>query len=829
PWFVPAINESSNRIALNITTALTSWFYINGLDASNPDLPSINRYDTLNLSARVILEGFGPVPNSRVYFHDYSRGGIEIGSAISNPQGFASISYFIDDYNVAGPNLLYSRIGPSLNYSYFVLNEEPTIHAISGPTPRVINRTGSGATQFNIKGNITDSITTSRPISYSEITLKLIRGGTDYSSYLWPVEGYPYQTDSTGAFDLTFGVAPNTPPGNYTLRLDFNGTVNLMSYPYPNFFNLPNFNTSTSFNYELQIEADSSILFWIDGYPSDDAYNPIITRNGVLNLTTYIHQGGTPVVDGEWVYFYDITQGNLFIGADQTTGGYAQVFYATNWNTTAGPHLIYTTWSNKYNFSYYILDAPININLDKCPEPKEINRSGSVGRNFVIHGYLNDSSNGNHIRNSQIEVRLYDGPTDVSFNLNEPRFVQLGGTGEIDLTFSVSPSTPAKNYTIMVLLNGIFIYTNPLYPQFFNLNFLSNMTDFANGFFDLKVLDPDDVAIYFFIDTNPTLSFYSDLQPPERYNRGNVINFSVYITQSGIPVNFGTVSFTDVFTGDPLGTQPIISGFASILADSTTWHAGLHRIRTQWTGSAAFNTTYIIINETFSIFRSIDKTSILRNIDSFSVLGTLQEGGELLRGLTVNLILLDDSFSDVSGYLLGTRTLTIDNFGAYQFDNSIDIACPQGQYYLRIDFNGTIDAPGIFLNDYLIHNSSLLIAIDIIAGTSLNGNYETNIVKDDWYFGDECYVYGYLNWDNGTTMTGIEINVTIRDGNGDILATQTGFTDGIGFFNFTFTVGDWLDDTEVWVYFFAEDTDNFGPINGLYILSLLQEFFRIIP
>ncbi|MHA2391577.1 MAG: hypothetical protein ACXAEX_06380, partial [Promethearchaeota archaeon] len=126
-------------------------------------------------------------------------------------------------------------------------------------------------------------------------------------------------------------------------------------------------------------------------------YNPIIYRDDILNLTTYIHQGGTPVADGEWVYFYDVTQGNLFIGADQTSTGYAQVFYPTNWNTTAGPHLIYATWSNKFNFSYYILDAPTNINLDIGPEPREINRSGSVGRNFLIHGYLNDSSNGNHL------------------------------------------------------------------------------------------------------------------------------------------------------------------------------------------------------------------------------------------------------------------------------------------------------------------------------------------------------------------------------------------------------------------------------------------------
>jgi hypothetical protein len=825
PWPVPAINGSSNRMGLNITTALTTWFYIDGVASGNPNLPSVARYQNLNLTARVIEESFGPVSNKRVYFYDYTRGGIPIGSDVSDAQGYASINYFIGGNSSTGPNLLYSMIGSQMNYSYYVLNEEPIIHTISGPNPRVINRTGSGITQFNIIGNITDGVDTTRPFSYSVITLTLLKTGINYSGYLIPLEGYPYQTGSSGYFDLTFGVAPNTPPGNYTLRLDFNGTVNLMSYPYPYVFNLPYINTSSFYSFDLEIQADSSLLFWIDGYPSDDAYNPIINRNGILNLTTFIHQAGTPVENGEWVYFFDATENDLFIGADQTNAGIAQVFYSTNSSTTAGPHLIYATWNNKYNFSYFVLDAPININLDICPVPREVNRSGSIGRNFLIHGYLNDSSNGNHIRFSQIEVRLYNGPTDVSFYLNEPRFVQLGGTGEIDLTYSVSASTPAINYTVQVLFYGIFIYAIPINPQFFNLNFLSNMTDIVNCSYDLKVFDPDDIAINFFIDGIPTEIFYSNPPTPETYSKGEWINFSVYITQSGSPVG-GTVSFTDIYTSDLLGNPSVSVGYASILVNTASWHAGLHRIRAQWSGSLAFNITYVIINETINIFSSIDKTSVLRSVDSFRVSGTVQEGGELLRGLRVNLILLDSDNNDVSGYLIGSQTFITNTVGYYQFDNIINITCPQGQYYIRVDFNGTIDAPGIFMTNYMIHNSSLLILIDIIARTTVSGNYETNIVKDDWYYGDECYVYGYLTWDNGTAMVGMEINVTIRDGTGSILATQTGTTVALGFFNLTFTVGNWDDNTEVWVYFFPEDLNNFGSTEGYYILPIQQEFFR---
>jgi len=99
-------------------------------------------------------------------------------------------------------------------------------------------------------------------------------------------------------------------------------------------------------------------------------------------------------------------------------------------------------------------------------------------------------------------------------------------------------------------------------------------------------------------------------------------------------------------------------------------------------------------------------------------------------------------------------------------------------------------------------------------------------VKDYWYFNDECYVYGHLYWDNGTAIAGMEINVTIRDGTGAILATLTDFTDGSGFFNLTFTVGNWFPDTEIWVNFYPEDPDNFGTTDGLYVMTTEQEVYR---
>ena len=120
---------------------------------------------------------------------------------------------------------------------------------------------------------------------------------------------------------------------------------------------------------------------------------------------------------------------------------------------------------------------------------------------------------------------------------------------------------------------------------------------------------------------------------------------------------------------------------------------------------------------------------------------------------------------------------------------------------------------------------SILIPINITAGTNINGNYDTKIVKDQFYDGDDLYVYGFLTWDNGTAMAFMEVNVTIRDSIGNVLATATGVTDISGFFNITLIVGNWPDNAEVWVTFYPED--NFSAPDYYYVEFFEIELYRI--
>ncbi|MFX1354650.1 MAG: transglutaminase-like domain-containing protein, partial [Promethearchaeota archaeon] len=606
PFTYGPIANSSQKVGFNITKALSILFYINNLPAQDANNPVIYRYDTLNLTARVILENVGPIQGRTVYFYDDTRGGFEIGNDVTDVNGIASINYFIGDNSLTGPNLLYARHNLQENYSYFILNEEPWINIISGPNPREINRTATGATntQFFIEGEILDSINFNR-IYNCELTLKLLRFGLDYSSYLIPSE---YIWTSDGYFYLPFEVAPNTPTGNYTLRLDFNGTlerfwdpINQMWQPY--YFLLPILNTSSAFTNELLISTPTklSFNFWINGTTSDNYNQPIINRNGDLDLSVYLTYGGTPIANGEIIYFYDVTQG-IPIGTASTTLGFAQILYSTSISTVAGPHLLRARWGSNYNYSYFILDEPISVDIESGPIPREINRGQT---SFNLRGYVNDSLNRLPIKFVRISVYMVDGGTDYTSYL---RLIggsyQLGINGEFDLTFSVLSSTPAKNYTLQIEFDGIFSYSRPRNYNNENDFYLGfpNFYDIISSPHELKVIDPEKLNINLAIEGNPTLPFYDNINPPETYYFGEIAHIQVQVNHS-LPKTGNTVYLYDDFTNNLISsyTFPDDSGFTQFDIPTNMLHAGLIRLRVNYHTYSTFNTTYIVINETINI------------------------------------------------------------------------------------------------------------------------------------------------------------------------------------------------------------------------------------
>jgi len=856
PVPVPTINISSGRWDFNVTSEkeMRLGFYINNTDTyGNPSFSfQTQRYQTLNLTAYVINDTItkDPMPGEIVDFYDYTNGSTLIGSNTTDINGQASVLYNVGWDAIAGPNLLYAKVGLKTNYSYYILNENPNITIISGPTPREINRTTPGITQFSVSGNITDA-TNGKPISFSYVELLLRKLGRDNSTYLIP--NAPINTGSDGFFDLTYDVEDFTPGGNYTLMLNFTGRIRLFNNPYWFDFNFGNTNVNATFAHDLRIEAADIFIFnlLINNFPADDYNNPNIFRFQSVNLRTYLQWGTDPLV-GELVEFYDVTQSE-FIGSNYTdSSGIARYTYFTNSSTLAGPHLIQVSYYNQfYNYSYFILDDQITFNITLGPSPSLVNCSTSNDRTFIIRGFLVNGTYGDPIKYGYINVYLIDNDTKL---LPTSSYISLIGgslylneTGEIYLVYYVQDSVSPGTYKIRIDFNGTFVYGAPndlsALPSFNNPHIFNLPSLFSNSSFgltDLIVQDPENITIYLSIDGNATRTMYDDNYLPNFYNRNDNITFQVNVTQHGSGVDTGTVRIYDVYNNDLLLDSYTYqfgdNGSHQFVINTSSWHAGLHLIKLNYSIYGAFNITYIIINETIDIIVNPFAGSIQRAADSLIITGHVEESLVDLRDLKVGIRLINGTW-DYTQYLVFEggyqQNMTIAPDGTYEFRiNYIDINCPRGEMYIRIDFNGSffidgVPIPVLNITDYMVHTNSSLYRLNITAAVSLSGDYHTIAFPSGWYSDDTCNINGTIEWDNGNPFwQGWSVNITIRDGNGDILNSTLAVPDFNGNFSASFTVGDnWDANTKIYISFYPQDS--LGIPDQYYLESIIEiEIFR---
>ncbi|MFO8019525.1 MAG: transglutaminase domain-containing protein [Promethearchaeia archaeon] len=832
------MENSSNRIEFNHTSTHSVNFYINNTDSTNYENPTVNRTDSLHLKAKVVASDGSTIPDKDVQFINADNNST-LFTNTTNADGLATYTFDLNSSVLAGPNLLCAQVGYVTNYSYFVLEEKPTIHINSGPTPREINRTGSGIKEFSIPGSIND--TNGNPIPYAEIGLRIFRNSTDFSEYLSPPD--PPKVNSDGKFNFTYGVSENIPYGNYTLRMDFNGTVDRSDdSDYPHYFELSEMDNSTILTDELKVEAPDEFTmdFFIDGYSNDDFYSPNITRNDEVNLSVEIQWGMDLAKDGDIVTFRDHTQ-DLVIAEKELSNGQASVSYEMNDTIVAGPHLISASYdragAGEKNHSYFILDAPIDIDLDFVPQT--INSTGNIGRNFVVRGSLKDPSNSKSVKYGQISVHMLDGNDDVSFYLNqEAGDLALNETGEIYAEFSVSESTPPKNYTIETRFNGTFLYTNSEedYQYDYFLPEWSNFSAANESENELEVINPEELSITFKIGGEHTRPTYDNSNPPATYQKGENATFEVWVNHT--TTDEGTVRLMDNYTGTELDSAEVNiteGGYHEFSINTTDLHAGLHRIIVTYEDFNTINDTYIVINESVDISSELSVEKVRRNQNGFSVEGNVTDEGEPLRALNLSINFYDSSMQDASDYfnLEGSSSIIVQEDGTYCFNISyVDLEAPQGQYYVQINFTGDIiELPDVHLTDYMVHSNSSCMTLNVTAGTTITegDSYTLNEKEEKWYNDDILYVTGNLTWDNGSAMEGYNVNVTIEDENGNVIAfNDTVTVDSSGFFNGSLTVdSNWptyQEDTSIKVEFNPFDEHNFDMTDGYYVEGSSQEY-----
>ncbi len=841
------INASSDKLRLTITDDIPYHFdfFIDNYPSQIDDLPLIDHWSNIELKAVLTDEFNTPIPDEQIEFWDYHRNE-KIGDSWTNESGIATMTYWIGDENVAGPNLLYADYNGIRNYSYFVIQNNFGLSLDSFPLPREINRTAEGISQFVISGMVYDTTYYNHPIRYSEVSVKLFQGSIDYSYLLEPLQSNPYLTNETGRFSLTFDVDDNTPPGNYSLRVYFNGTIIYPeTTPKPAAFDLeylswlPIFvDSRDDINdnfYELKINApDEYVLdFWIDDVPSDQDEDPVKDRYDNTILKAYAELGGIIVPDGTEIIFFDVTE-NFEVARSTTTGGFAQFSYYLNDNIVAGPHLMYMEFNGHRNHSYFILNASIFVNIDSGPIPMTIDKSNQDI--FNIQGTVQDDW-GNLVKNADVSIRIINNTIDYSNRL----ILTSGSTltdqnGQFDVTYSVQLSTPTQNYTVEVWFNGDFQYSGPK-PYVFSFPSNPRFTSFMTATNELSVYDSTLVEIIFKINGQHTRNTYDDLYPPFTSDTSEEINFYIKVIQGGNPNPTGTVSLIDVYNNSRVLNSSNLGagGEKTLLVNTDLLYRGLHRIDVIWAGSSTYNTTYVVINKTINVNIDQNDFNKTRNTDGFTISGDISDNGLGLRGLEVKIRFLNTSnLNDESQYfnLVGTDTMILNDDGTFSFTaSSITLSCPNKSFYIRIDFNGTIQYEDVSLTTYMLDVSSS-IKINVTAGTTiiqraLYTEYEA-YYPDDWVVGDTLYINGTFLWDDGNPITGMYINVTLQELDGTIIAENyTEVTHMNGDFNATLAVqADWpslRSDTKVVVYFYPLIKVNFGS-EGYWVDEAIVEF-----
>jgi len=803
----------------NLTVATNSSLYTRGQVAN---ITAILSSSETNVDGREIT------------FRDITTGQ-NLGTYLTDANGIASILVNIDNNFIAGPNIIEASHQNFENYTYFVVDEKVGI-ILSYVYPQEVNI--SIDPTIRIRGFVED-YTTSNPIENAVVNFVLFYKGTNnrVPNAFNPITAI---TGSDGWFDINVDVQEYVQYGEYELRADFNGTW----IGFPPF---PIISASSNRLYlNVTKELTYSLLFSINGQPTDYPADPDsdilinLKRSEQVNLSVIVldEEDNSPAPD-VLVEFYDYTNGDVLIGTDISDfNGYASILYTIGNTHKSGPTLVYTRVGSTRNYSYYIVNESIKINIISGPNPRQIDLYQTTSDSFNINGNVTDNE-GNSVGYTEIKLRLFnkDGIdyTDYLIPYESNPYV-TGNDGSFSLNFQVDPNNvPAGNYSLRLDFNGSFLLTNDPNNDYdfnfvglYSLDYLSNSTVFEK---ELKIFDPDDIKVFLKVDGDPTPNpnNYDEINEPKSYIRGiGQVSFQITINQSGSGVESGYVTILDEYSGRYLynytydGTE-IPKGYVQIdIPTINFWSAGIHKIRVRYMDFATTNITYIIINETININPNpvvetggIDNV-IIRDNGGFTVNGFIWENGTVLRGLIVKLLLFDKNGINVSDYLIGNPYALTNEDGNFTIQiDRINGTAPYGEYFLRIDFNGSInifDTPGIdLIRNYMISGSSKLVPLNITAGTSITiVDYYTNRdfppLHDNWVNKSILTVIGDLYWDNSSFINGMIVNVTVQLLDGTIIAyNDTAQTNPSGRFTANLLItDDWPDlrsDTKIVVYF----------------------------
>ncbi|TFG24834.1 MAG: transglutaminase domain-containing protein [Promethearchaeota archaeon] len=422
----PFINDSSDVMDFNITKELTYDinFFINGTPTEYPFGPTLNnlivaeRYNDINLTAIVLdAETKNRVSGILVEFYNYLDG--FIGSVVSGVNGNATLILNIGAVHNAGPTLVYAKIGSVTNYSYYIINESISIKINSYlPIPFQLDIAAAVPQMYNITCELLDD--KNNFIGYSQIEIKMNRSSIDYSSFITP--STIVNPDSVGSnnFDFERGVRNDTSPNNYSLKLEFNGFFDFLSFPYSAIFNLNYLSNFTYLPNQLQVIDGNQIEIFlsVEDIPTRNVYDqsnqPQIYTHGSGTKAHFqvrvIRAGGAISVSGNTTRIYDdysnILLESYTYDGSETPAGFVQFNISIDKFNHSGIHRIrveFHTFTNA-NFTLIVINETVDISPNLI-----INGDNEITReieSFSVSGVVKD--NGMLLRGLVLRILLLD-------------------------------------------------------------------------------------------------------------------------------------------------------------------------------------------------------------------------------------------------------------------------------------------------------------------------------------------------------------------------------------------------------------------------------------
>ncbi len=759
------------------------------------------------------------MPGETITFHDHTED-VSLGSAVTNGIGRATFVLDVNTSLTAGAHFIEAQYTATQRNACAIILDDDVNVFMTSLNPTSINRATTNNTQ--VAAYIYDPENGNR-VKNAILHPVVVQGSSAISGSIDP----PYdaiKVDSNGAINEIVRISDYVSQGNYTFRVDFNGTYNIIN-PVTGFaedITIPGGlidDSSNDLSFEIIDDNQKIFDLYVDSgaVVEDTAFAK--TRAQSIDFDIYLRQGSTDV-SGGIVEIRDRTYDQFVLTTLVTApDGTASTTYSlgsdySHW--VAGVHELYGVWTNgggRLNQSYYlVVDEALTVRITNTPGPI-VDRTGGTSE-LIVEGDLFDSDPGIMApsRYGYIGVLLRDASTlaDYTGSLTGDSTFFLSSTG-------VFSGTTARNHGVVatIPLGDYEVYTGFNGDWELPGGFTYNDASFndVSTYELITITDPSNINVEFEIDGTPTQSSYFGSTAPS-YGRWSSVNLYTRIWQAGSPQSGVGVNFYDENRGVQLGSTQYTNSSGEIdygITLDASWTAGLNLVSVEY--STVKNYTQIYLNAPVTlVITTPPPTPATRGNSGTQMIiaGVLRDSSNSnpVKDAEIRLDVMDgaidrtDEISTWNAPSTGRYTYTSQSDGTFQiywrmpihFQFSYDVSVTYTGYQqdnspeCQADYNNPAQS-----------TSSATYPVQVNADSIISATFR----PQPFVMGNPVNVSGYLTYDNGTALAGVSVTVYFYDSGMSELHSNTVTTDGSGYFEYYIASLTWPNTDTIFVEYFG--------------------------